>query len=350
MVLARRTGARDTAEMKRSKVFVVSVVVVIVGIVVLALNLRVKMRCAGFAGPGVTEAELPTGPPASGAVRFAHFNLRNFPLDERPQTADLGYSRRTNICDLQDVLAGLDAQVLGFVEVCDTRRFPPILRRAGGGRSMRILFSQDGGGGGQHLAVAWDGGVFELVEGPIEIRAIVVKPGLRPGLAVRLRSRITPDFDFTVVEVHLDSGRGDLEYRLDQVRLLGEWVAEWIDATGDPDLVVQGDFNTMGGRNVSPVEELGLVDAVLEGAGLRRLDNATGCTQYWEGPGDADGLHQASLLDLVYLRGLEAAGPARSWLHCDRLQCGELVSRPGREDGTFFDVSDHCPVTFEVRR
>jgi len=167
-VLARRTSARDTAGMKRSKLLVVVVVVVIIGVVAFALNLRKRMRCAGFAGPGVTAAELPSGPSGAGVVRFSHFNLRNFPLDERPQTADLGYSRRTNICDLEEVLAGLGAQVMGFVEVCDTRRFPPILRRAGGERPMRLLFSRGGGRGGQHLAVAWDGDAFELVGGSPE--------------------------------------------------------------------------------------------------------------------------------------------------------------------------------------
>jgi len=324
------------------------VVVVIIGVVAFALNLRERMRCAGFAGPGVTAAELPSGPPGTGVVRISHFNLRNFPLDERPQSPDLGFSRRTNICDMEEVLAGLGAQVMGFVEVCDRRRFPPILRRAGGERPMRILYSQGGGRGGQHLAVAWDGDAFELVEGPIEIESVVVKPGLRPALAVRLKSKVEPELDFTVVEVHLDAGLDDLQYRLDQVRHLGQWVREWVDQTGDPDLILQGDFNTMGGRNVSPVEEMAAVDLILGDAGLLRLENATGCTQYWEGPGGADGVYQSSLLDLVYLRGLEAAGPARSWLHCERFQCGDLISRPGEEDGTFFDVSDHCPVTFEI--
>ncbi len=336
--------------MKRSKLFVAIVVVVIVGVVALALYLRVTLRCAGFAGPGVTAADLPPGLPDAGDVRFAHFNLRNFPLDERPPSTDLGFSRRTNICDVEDVLAGLGAQVMGFVEVCDTRRFPPILRRAGGDRPMRILFSQGGGQGGQHLAVAWDGDAFELVEGPIEIREIVVKPGLRPALAVRLRSKLDSKLDFTVVEVHLDSGRDDLQHRLDQVKLLADWLEEWVDRIGDSDLILQGDFNTMGGRRVSAQEELALVDAILAEVGLRRLDNATGCSQYWEGPGRADGVFESSLLDQVYLGGLDAAGPARSWLHCERLQCGDLVSRAGDEDGTFFDVSDHCPVTFEVRR
>lgn len=335
--------------MKRSKVFVVCVVLVIVGIVALALTLRLKMRCAGFAGPGVTEAELPKRQSSGSGVRFAHFNLRNFPLDERQQTAGLGFSRRTNICDMQDALGGLNAQVMGFVEVSDTRRFPPILRRAGGERPMRILFSQGSGRGGQHLAVAWDGDLFELVEGPIDIDSVIVKPGLRPGLAVRLRSRIDPELDFTVVEVHLDSGRDDLQHRLDQVRLLAEWMEEWIELTGDPDLVLLGDFNTMGGHRVSAEDELQRLDAILTDVGLERVGNATGCSQYWEGPGRPDGIFRSSLLDLVYLRGLGPAGPARSWLHCERFQCEDLVSRTGEEDGTFFDVSDHCPVTFEVR-
>jgi endonuclease/exonuclease/phosphatase family metal-dependent hydrolase len=333
--------------MKRSKTFVLLVVVIVVAVAMLAVRLRRDMRCAGFAGPEVTADELPPAP-AAGAVRVAHFNVRNFPIDERPENPELGFSRRTNICDMQDVLGGLGADVMGFVEVCDTRRFPPILRRAGGERNMRLLFSQSGGRGGQHLAIAWNGDAFELVEGPVELVDLVVKPGLRPGLAVRLRSVTEPDLDFTVVEVHLDSGREDLEHRLRQLRLLAAWVNGWIDRTGDSDVILLGDFNTMGGGGIEPVEELGLVDVILADAGLERLVNATGCTQYWDGPGAPDGLFRASLLDHVFLRGLVASAPAESWLHCRRLGCGDLISRTGAEDGTFFDVSDHCPVTFEI--
>jgi hypothetical protein len=334
--------------MGRSKLLVAVSIVAVLGVVAAAVSLRLKMRCAGFAGPGVTAAELPPAT-APGTLRVAHFNLRNYPLDERPGSDDRGFSRRTNICDVEDVLAGLGAQVMGFVEVCDTRRFPPILRRAAGGRPMRVLFSRDGGRSGQHLAVAWDGEAFELVEGPIEITELVVKPGLRPGLAVRLRSKLDPSLDFTVIEVHLDAGRGDLEHRLRQVRLLGAWVDGWVTAVSDPDFVLLGDFNTVGGDGIGAAEELGRIDAVLAESSLQRIVNATGCSQYWQGAGEPDGLFHASLLDHVYLRGLEAAGPARSWLHCQRLRCGELVSRPGEEDGTFFDVSDHCPVTFELQ-
>jgi hypothetical protein len=331
----------------RSKILVGLIVVLVIGVAVAAVVLRGDLRCAGFAGPGVGAAELP--PPATpGSLRIAHFNLRNFPLDERPEPPGSGYSRRTNICDLEQALGGLGAHVMGFAEVCDTRRFPPILRRAGGGRPMRILFSADGGAAGQHLAVAWDGAALELVEGPIEVTGLVVKPGLRPGLAVRLRETAGSGRDLTVVVVHLDAGGEDVDHRLAQVRALADFIRGEAERTGDRDVVVLGDFNTVGGRGLAPLAELGLVDAILAGAGVERLANATGCSQFWEGPGEPDGLFRASLLDHVYLGGVRAAGPARSWLHCERLGCGELVSRPGAEDGTFFDVSDHCPVTFEL--
>lgn len=340
-------GLCNTVAMK-SKLVVGASVLVIIGVAVLALNLRERFRCAGFAGASVSAGELPQDPPAAGAVRLAHFNLRNFPIDDRRESDDLGFSRRTNICDLEAVLAGLGADVMGFVEVCDTRRFSPILRRAAGDRAIRIVFSQGGGRAGQHLAIAWNGDAFSLVEGPVEIGELVVKPGLRPGLAVRLRSKADPAFDFTVIEVHLDAGPRDLNHRLEQIAILGDWITGWVERTGDMDVVLLGDFNTVGGTDVSPREELRSVDELLRIANLERLHNATGCSQYWEGPGGPDGVFHASLLDHVYLGGLSARGPARSWLHCERLGCGDLISRPGEEDGTFFDVSDHCPVTIEV--
>lgn len=337
----------DTADVNRSKLVVVAAVAAILIVALLGVVWRRDLRCAGFAGPAVTVGELPPSPPA-GTVRVAHFNLRNFPLDERPEAPKLGFSRRTNICDVETILDGLRAQIMGFNEICDTRRFPPILRRAAAGRPMRILFSEHGGRAGQHLAIAWDGNAFELIGGPVEIGEVALSRDLRPALAVRLRSTFQPDLDFTVVEVHLDAGPDDVDRRLAQARELVRWIGDWTDSIGDQDVVLLGDFNTVGGRGMTAADELRRIDRALAAIGLERLDNATGCSQYWEGPGAADGIFTASLLDLVYLRGVDANGPARSWLHCERHRCADLVSRPGEEDGTFFDVSDHCPVTFEI--
>jgi hypothetical protein len=60
---------------------------------------------------------------------------------------------------------------------------------------------------------------------------------------------------------------------------------------------------------------------------------------------------ERTLTDHVFVRGdaFATALPATSWLHCARLGCAErLLSQPGAEDATFFDVSDHCPVVVDV--
>jgi len=188
----------------KSKLLVVLVVVAIAGVAAASLFLRGYLRCAGFAGPGVTVEELP--PPVAGGtdLRLVTWNMRNFPLDERPQADDLGYSRRTNICDFEKALGGLDADLYGLQEVNDIRRFQPILKRACGKRMMQVRFSPGGGRFGQHLAIAWDDAVLELIGEPMEISGLVLEPGMRPAFAGYLRSRRVDGVDFTLVVVHLD--------------------------------------------------------------------------------------------------------------------------------------------------
>jgi endonuclease/exonuclease/phosphatase family metal-dependent hydrolase len=269
-------------------------------------------------------------------------------LDERPQYPDLGYSRRTNICDLQTALAGLDADVIGFAEITDGRRFPPVLRRSGGDRRFKLAQSRHGGRRAQRLAIAWDADVLEMVGQPIEIREVALTQGLRPGFAVGLR-RLDDAFQFTAIQLHLKSRREGYSTRMEQHAELVEWIDRFTAETGARPIVVMGDFNTVGSDRNAPWQEIEEVDEIYAEIGCARVPNSTGCTEYWEGGGPADGIQKASLLDLVYLCGFEGAVPqARSWLHCARADCEDLVSRPGEEDGTFWDVSDHCPVTVDL--
>jgi len=346
-------SARETLRVMvtKSKTLVVVVVVAIAGVAAASLYLRGHLRCVGFAGPGVTAEDLPPAKAGSSDLRIAAWNMRNFPIDERPQTDDLGYSRRANICDVETALAGLDADILGLQEVDDTRRFPPILRRACKGRAMRVVFSAGGGRFGQHLAIAWDNDTLELAKEPVEITAVAFEDGMRPALAAYLRSRSADGIDFTLVVVHLESGPDNFGERRRQNRALASWIEWWIDEIGDPDVVVLGDFNTSGSPRGGPEGEMQSLDAILGRAGLRRLENETGCSEYWEGHGDRDGIQVPSLLDHVFLRGFgpdAVVQPLQAWLHCARWECSELVSRVGEEDGTFWDVSDHCPLTFEI--
>jgi len=334
----------------RSKAVTLLVVASILAVAVAGVVLRGRMRCAGFAGGGVTPDDLPP-PAATGAVRVAVWNLRNFPLDERPEDPGLGYSRRSNICDVEDVLRGLDADVLVLAEVNDTRRFPPILRRAGDEeREWRIAFAPRGGRFGQKTAVAWDDRVLELKAEPVTLDGLEVSDGSRPGVAVRLAARGSA-FDATLVSVHLESSPRAWPRRKNQVEALTGAVTELVSRFGDEDVLVAGDFNTSGWEGGTPQRELQRVDRILRRAGLARVTNATGCTAYWDGRRGGDGVFERTLADHVFVRGgaFAASSPATSWLHCARLGCAErLISRPGEEDSTFFDVSDHCPVVVDV--
>ena len=335
-----------------SKLLVMAVAIAILVVAATAIYLRSQLRCAGFEGPAVSADELPRAPITDGSLRIATWNVRNFPLDERTAEDNLGYSRRTNICDFETALGGLDADLYGLQEVNDIRRFQPILRRACGERSMDVRYSSSGGRNGQHLAIAWDRSVLELVGKPMEIAELVLEPGMRPAFAGFFRSLRAGGVDFTLVVVHLESGPRNFADRRRQNRALAAWLEARIDETGDPDVIVLGDFNTVGSPRGGLEGELQSVDAILGRVGLRRLLNPLGCTSYWEGGGERDGVHQPSLLDHVFVGGFGSgavATPVAAWLHCLRWQCEELISRPGEEDGTFWDVSDHCPLTFEIR-
>ncbi len=333
----------------KGRIVVVLMVMVMIFVVVSALKLRTQLRCEGFPGPGVTAEELP--PPASSdTVRVAQWNIRNFPLDQRPQDSDLGYSRRTNICDLHDALHGLDADVIGFEEITDTQRFSPILKRAGGRRSYRLVFGSHGGRHHQMIALAWDDDRIEMVGEFEEIAGVAVNQGYKPALVATFRTRQDPPLEFTVVQLHLASAPRGFSHRRQQYQALVDWIDENALGAERANLIVQGDFNVTGWEGGSQAEELALLDDLMRGAGLRRSPNSSGCTEYWEGGGRWDGIQVPSLLDLVYLKGFndrQVTSP-ESWLHCKRYNCGELVSKAGHEDGTFWDVSDHCPVTFEI--
>lgn len=333
----------------KGRIVVVLIVMVVAFVVVSALMLRSNLRCAGFPGPGISTAEVP--PPASpDDVRVALWNIRNFPLDRRPQDPDLGYSRRTNICDLQDALHGLDADVIGFEEITDTRRFPPILRRAGGDRQYRLRFGSHGGPHNQKIALAWDDDRIEMVGELEEIAGVAVTERNKPALVASFRTRQDPSLEFTVIQVHLAASPRGFSFRRQQYQALVDWIDENALGAKRSNLIVQGDFNVTGWEGGSQAEELALLDNLMRGAGLRRSENVDGCTEYWEGGGGRDGIQVPSLLDLVYLKGFgdSRVTSPESWLHCKRHKCSELVSMSGKEDGTFWDVSDHCPVTFEI--
>ena len=302
-------------------------------------------------GELLAPGSLPTGPAAADELRIMAWNIRNFPEDDRPQTPELDFSRKTNFSDLDAVLKALHADLLGVEEIRRPSLFRKVLNSALGKGNFKAAFSRNGGRWGQHVGFIWNPERLKL-EGKVEeVKSIALTEGLRPGFAGYFRSRADNGIDFTLLQVHLRATPRGYGRRLEQYRTIAEWVERRVEEFGDEDLIVQGDFNTTGPQGGSLEDELEATDSILAKAGLRRIPNASGCSEYWEGPGRPDGVQIPALLDQVYLRGFEeydGARPLRSWLHCARAHCGTLISSPEAPDPSFWDVSDHCPVSFLI--
>lgn len=123
------------------------------------------------------------------------------------------------------------------------------LRRALARRGYRLATGTSGGA--QRLAIAYDTAAVELLEPARELEVRDAfdfgedcrRDGLRRPLAARLRAG---DFDFWVVGVHLKSKRdGECADRMraEQARDLVAAIDELSRLSGEPDVILAGDFN-----------------------------------------------------------------------------------------------------------
>lgn len=339
--------------MKRGTLIAVAVLIIVIGLALVLL--RSKKSQVPPSAPGgqlLAPGSLPAAPAGPQDLRIMTWNIRNFPKDDRPQTPDLDFSRKTNISDLRAVISSLHADLLGVEEIHRPSLLREVLRSSLGAGNFKAAFSRNGGRWAQHVGIIWNPTRLKL-DGQIEeVGSIALTEGLRPGLAGYFKSRKDDGIDFSLMQVHLRATPRGYDQRIQQYRAIAAWVMSQVKKTGDEDVIIQGDFNTTGPVGGRLEDELKVADRILGRAGLRRIPNASGCSEYWEGPGRADGIQIPALLDQVYFRGMgeyDGSKPLRSWLHCERAGCDPLISSPDAPDASFWDVSDHCPVSFECR-
>jgi endonuclease/exonuclease/phosphatase family metal-dependent hydrolase len=155
--------------------------------------------------------------------------------------------------------------------------------------------------------------------------------------------------DFGVLVVHLASGdsAGRASLRAEQAKLAAEVVAARQKELGDRDFVVLGDMNT-----ALQDKELPGLDGALGGGGtsLARETPDLGCTSYYvKSPNDP--LVQPAWIDQVYLASMQERDRTVALTvgaHCWERACKPFES-DSKENGTsYWAVSDHCPVYFEV--
>jgi endonuclease/exonuclease/phosphatase family metal-dependent hydrolase len=340
----------------------------------------VGFGCATEDETATGESEIGTRPPKrwtpsakkSGNLRIATYNIRNFPKDMMGQPdggADAGTPaeeatvdpaalvRRQTDTDLAmavELLDKLDFDVLAVQEINDPRAFEDLIGRLGNknGHRYQAAFSTDWPHV-QHTGIVVRADRARI-ESPRVHAEVATRPTMRAGFSARIVSTKEPSAgeprgaDFGLLVVHLASGDsgGRARLRAEQASFAAKAIADLKNESGDDDVIVVGDFNTAGQE-----EEMPAFDSAITGSesGLSRQKNESACTTYYTK--GKEPLLVPSWIDHVYTSSLaerDLTVPIVSGAHCAERSCQPFESS-GPESGTsYWGVSDHCPVYFEI--
>jgi endonuclease/exonuclease/phosphatase family metal-dependent hydrolase len=281
------------------------------------------------------------GPPARGdQLRVVSWNLENF----------AGSASDHDLERMREIIEQLDPDVLAVQEVKDPEALAALLP------GWEIALSSAGGRGDQLLGVAVRPDRVELLE-HAEHPQLSLDGYVRPAFSAYLRAREQGGPDFWLVVVHLKAMPDAIDLRRQQWTILAAIANDGLGqgaGAGDHDLLIVGDFNTTGpvgaGTHGPGIEQAELAQ-VLDGAQLRRLPNANGCTAYYDGQ-RRDAWQEPSEIDLVWARDLaesiEADTEVRSGTHCAEERCRDFRSSDAYPVRDYELVSDHCPVVLDL--
>jgi endonuclease/exonuclease/phosphatase family metal-dependent hydrolase len=293
-------------------------------------------------------------------LRLGTWNIRWFP-DGGPGTRAPGSKpgpTATDVDWLACALAWLQADVMVLQEIKGTdqaraalARLTSELDRLTGGRH-RVELDRCSAKGRQHVALLFDETRVRVEHvrnvGALNPHGVACAQNLRPGLGAYVRS--TGGADFHLIGVHFDSGpkRRDYDQRQRSFDGLGAAFDEAQRLVPDDDVIVAGDFNTMGCAKCSPKidasAEIALVDRKLA-AFARPFERARpepGCTEYYRGA--------PNLLDhFVGSRGMAELGSgsrAKVVGYCGVAGCARLDDK--HMPRGYAALSDHCPVVLDL--
>jgi endonuclease/exonuclease/phosphatase family metal-dependent hydrolase len=244
---------------------------------------------------------------------------------------------------LQEILATPDAEF-------SLNSLRSELNRLTGG-SWQVDLQSCGGTSDQHVGFLWNGSRVALLQltDAWELNGASTGPtgsacagNLRPGRYALAKTPI--GVDFHIPSVHFDSGRAGRDYdhrrqaaqRIGQIRMGNTPILEL-----DRDVLVLGDFNTMGqdAPPISAQQELAVFDGEFS-PGFRRLPMTPHCTEYFAGKG-------GTLDHIVASTGMQEAGAtARVTSYCALAACANLI---GALPAAAERLSDHCPGVVDIQ-
>lgn len=292
----------------------------------------------------------------SGVVRIGTWNVRWFP-DGIPG-ANASPKQATDVAWLACSIAWLNVEVLSLVEVKSkprsTAALDELVSRLAELTGETYKYRLDGcpDSNGLHLAWLWNEKKVEVRE-PRMLAAVnpygdSCAKQLRPAFAAGFR--FTGGLDLTGVAVHLKSGRTarDFDLRRKSLAGLGDVVRTLVHETGDKDVLVLGDMNSMGCETCDGLErgaaEALTFDTTLAGyhVPMRRVPSNLGCSHYY--------LRQPALLDHCFVTTdfleVPRVTKVETLGYCQSLGCETFA---GTEPVSATRLSDHCPIVLSLR-
>jgi len=246
-------------------------------------------------------------------LRLATFNIEHFPKSER------------QVEEAFRLLADLDVAAVGVQEITDPVRFDREARERLGA-SWRSIFAHPCPA--HRVGVVFDSERLELLSTRTHTESMVL-PGARPAFEARFRP-IDEDVVIRVVVLHLQSGGEAIETRRRQLRALRPVLGAAM-ASGER-VIVLGDFNSTG------EEDRREIAGTVESAQMRWASEDLECTAYWNRRDGCRGSALDHVLSWQNVSNLAVRGACESE-GCDPAdRCPSYVG----------DVSDHCPVTFDL--
>ena len=252
---------------------------------------------------------------------------------------------RPDIVALQEILATREADVAWAAVIDGLEAFL--------GGDWRVDLQACGGEEMQHVGFLYNAKRVTLeapfdawqMNGAAEGDGDPCAGNLRPGRAAYVRS-VAGGADFHIVAVHGDSGTQarDFDHRQAAIERLDGLLERLRRRDDDGDLIVLGDFNTMGAsERMGAAEEIEALKRTIadEGPGFRLLEPRLGCTEYYMG--------ECGHLDHVLVTAtMEEARDARTSISG---YCAELGGVPlgAREPAAYDRLSDHCPLVVDVK-
>lgn len=287
-------------------------------------------------------------------ARFASWNLHWFP-DGKPGRAAAG----ADVAWLACALSWLDADVIAVQEVKQTAparvALEQLLRELNRLSGARYVSGMDDCGSRvpQHVGLIWNEARVKASE--IGTVAALNPSGdacgrqLRPGLGARLR--FPGGLDLTAMSAHFKSMADEraLDLRESSFAAVPVLLRELTQRTGDTDLLLLGDLNTMGCEDCQPPlsarDELHAADQALRRGGLRVVRADAAGSHFHDG--------RATLLDHALasldMRELEPTALTHVAGACATVAGGGPVSPSGRAAKRVRQrLSDHCPIVLDL--